>query len=103
MLIGEEALNASRKEWWQSRVQRIRVTLFALHVRIATRMTVLGCGIIVFAIGATTVLGYSLGVDSFSRWRPDDVAMAPNTALGFIFTGFALTVLATSNRIWRCN
>lgn len=84
-------------------LDRFRLTLMALYMRIATRMSVLTCGVIVLAIGVTTLLGYLFGVDGLARWQTGVVAMAPNTATGFVFTGFALTVIATSNRFWRCS
>lgn len=75
----------------------------ALHARIAARLTVITCGMSVLGIGTTTLVGYGVGVVGLFQWSALAVGMAPNTALGFVMTGLGLTVLGSSNRVWRCS
>ena len=74
----------------------------ALHARIASRLTVLGCGVLTAGIGALTLAGYWVGVVWLYQWNPAAIGMAPNTALAFILSGVGLAIVGASNKVWRC-
>ena len=74
-----------------------------LHARIASRLTVLSCGVSVSAIGLLTLIGYAVGMTGLYRWHEAAVGMAPNTAVGFVLSGCALAIVGSSNRVWRCH
>ena len=82
----------------------IRLTSYvSLHLRIASRLTVLACGVSVIAIGCLTLIGYASGVVGLYQWEPAAIGMAPNTALGFLLSGIGIAVLGSSDRVWRCS
>lgn len=75
----------------------------SLQARIASRLVVITCGVPIFGIGAATVAGYVGGLVRLYQWDPGAVGMAPNTGIAFVLTGLALSVIGSSNRIWRCS
>lgn len=75
----------------------------ALHARIASRLTVLGCGVSTAAIGTLTLFGYWLGVVGLYQWEPAAIGMAPNTAIAFVLSGVGLSIVGASNKVWRCS
>lgn len=80
----------------------MRGTWLSLQAWIAARLFVLVCGATVLAIGTCATTGYVLQIAQLYRWTTVAVGMAPNTALVAVLTGFALMVLAASNRVWKC-
>lgn len=81
----------------------MRISPFAaLQARIAARLTVQACGIIVISISAMALIGYAIDWTGLYQWNRAWVGMAPNTAVAFIVTGTALTTLGASNRVWKC-
>lgn len=77
-------------------------TYNALQARIASRLMVLVLGISVFGIGSATLIGYASGFVGLWQWTNNAVGMAPNTGVGFVLSGLSISVIAASNRVWRC-
>ena len=72
-----------------------------LHLRIASRLAVLSCGVGATGIGALALIGYAIGLIGLYQWTGNAVGMAPNTAVGFVLTGIGLSTVGSSNRVWR--
>ena len=76
-------------------------TFARLQVRIASRLTVLTCGVSVGGIGGASMLGYLIGLSGLYQWTAGDVGMAVNTSIALALTGIGLSTLGSSDRVWR--
>lgn len=75
---------------------------FVLLSRVAARLIVQVCGLIVLSISSIALIGYGIEWTGLYQWSHTAVAMAPNTAVAFVATGMGITTLGASDRVWKC-
>ena len=72
----------------------------AMRIQPTNTLVVLVCATSIIGISAVTRVGYALHFRPLYQCMPGEAAMSLNSAVSFILTGFALTVIGSSDRLW---